>query len=223
MGTHRRHSRHSTENTGSCSGSLREAVKYAPTDARLHHNLSQALAAAQQDPAALAAINRAVELEPGNATYLRARGDVATWTGSYAVAIESFKQVLAVAPQDTDTLLGLARASSRDGKKDAAAARYRAYLKQRPQDKDVMLKYMALETGQGNTAAVQKYDALYRQRFGEGMDYWLRRDRTELSVMMLAKRVIDSPALLRKLKDPWPCRHELRSQVSAAIYRTMAA
>lgn len=50
-----------------------------------------------------------------------------------------------------------------------------------------------------------------------------RRDRAELSVMMLARRVIDSPALLRKLKDPWPCRHVLRSQVSAAINRAMAA
>lgn len=50
-----------------------------------------------------------------------------------------------------------------------------------------------------------------------------RRDRAELSVMMLAKRVIDSPALLRKLKDPWPCQHALRSQVSAAINRAVAA
>lgn len=50
-----------------------------------------------------------------------------------------------------------------------------------------------------------------------------RRDRAELSVMMLAKRVIDSPALLRKLKNPWPYRHVLRSQVSAAINRAMAA
>ena len=49
-----------------------------------------------------------------------------------------------------------------------------------------------------------------------------RKDRAELSVMMLAKRVIDSPTLLRKLKDPWPCRHLLRSQVSAAINRAMA-
>jgi hypothetical protein len=50
-----------------------------------------------------------------------------------------------------------------------------------------------------------------------------RRDRAELSVMMLEKRVIDSPELLRKLKDPWPCRHALRSQVSAAINRAMTA
>lgn len=50
-----------------------------------------------------------------------------------------------------------------------------------------------------------------------------RKERAELSVMMLAKRVIETPALLRKLKDPWSCRHTLRSQVSAAINRAMAA
>ena len=50
-----------------------------------------------------------------------------------------------------------------------------------------------------------------------------RKDRAELSVMMLAKRVIDSPMLLRKLKAPWPYWHVLRSQVSAAINRAVAA
>jgi len=50
-----------------------------------------------------------------------------------------------------------------------------------------------------------------------------RKDRAELSVMTLAKRVIESPALLGKLKAPWPCRHGLRSQVSAAITRAVAA
>jgi hypothetical protein len=41
-----------------------------------------------------------------------------------------------------------------------------------------------------------------------------RRARPELSVMTLARRVLDSPALLRTLKDPWPFRHALRSQVT---------
>lgn len=49
-----------------------------------------------------------------------------------------------------------------------------------------------------------------------------RKDRAELSVMMLAKRVIDSPMLLRKLKSAWPGWHVLRSQASAAINRAMA-
>lgn len=49
-----------------------------------------------------------------------------------------------------------------------------------------------------------------------------RKDRAELSVMMLAKRVIDSPTLLRKLKSAWPSWHVLRSQASTAINRAMA-
>jgi hypothetical protein len=49
-----------------------------------------------------------------------------------------------------------------------------------------------------------------------------RKDRAVLSVMMLAKRVIDSPEPLRKLKAPWPGWHVLRSQVSAAINRAVA-
>jgi len=50
-----------------------------------------------------------------------------------------------------------------------------------------------------------------------------RKDRAELSVMMLAKRVIDSPTLLRKLKGAWPGWQGLRSQVSAAINHAVAA
>lgn len=153
---------------------LQEAVKYAPKDARLYHKLSQAYAAAQEGPPALAAIKRAVELEPNNPTYLRARGDVATWTGDYALALDSFERVLATSPQDADALLGAARAAARSGKTDAAVPRYRAYLEQRPQDKDTMLEYMELEAERGNTQAVQEYDARYRQRFGESKEYWLR-------------------------------------------------
>jgi tetratricopeptide (TPR) repeat protein len=152
---------------------LIEAAKYAPKDARLQYKLSQAYAAAQNGPAALAAANRAVELEPGNVTYLRARGEVATWTGDYALALDSFERILANTPQDADALLGAARAGSRSGKKDAAVRRYRAYLEQRPQDKDVMLEYMEMEAERGNTQALQEYDALYRQRFGESREYWL--------------------------------------------------
>lgn len=153
---------------------LREAVKYAPTDARLHHKLSQAYAAALDGAGALNAINRAVELEPNNATFLRARGEVSTWTGDHALALDSFERVLATTPGDAEAILGAARAASLGGKKDASAPRYRAYLEQRPQDKDAMLEYMELEAERGNTQAVQEYDALYRQRFGESKDYWLR-------------------------------------------------
>lgn len=153
---------------------LREAVKYAPQDARLFHKLSQAYAATQDGPGALTAINRAIELEPKNLTYLRARGEIATWTSDYALARDSFERVLARSPHDADATLGAARAAARSGKQDAAVPRYRAYLALRPQDKEVMLEYMELEAERRQVAAVQEYDALYRQRFGESKQYWLR-------------------------------------------------
>ena len=184
---------------------MREAVKYAPMDARLHHKLSQAYAAIQQGPSALAAITRAVELEPGNLAYRRARGEIATWTGDYAVAIDSYERVLAAAPQDADALLGLARASARSGKKDAAVPRYRAYLEQRPQDKDAMLEYMELEAERGNTAVVQEYEALYRQRFGESKAYWLRM----ADIFALGNNPVASAAALKEATRLAPQDHAL--------------
>jgi tetratricopeptide (TPR) repeat protein len=152
---------------------LREAVKYAPDDARLYSKLSQACAATQDGPAALAAINRAIELAPGNVEYLRARGNIATWTNDYALAEKSFDAALAIAPNDVDSILGAARAASRSGNRDAAVPRYLAYMKLRPEDKTVMLEYMELEAERGNAKAVKEYDALYRQRFGTDPQYWL--------------------------------------------------
>lgn len=162
------------KNPAGAADALREAVRIARNDARLQHKLSQALAATQDGPGALAAINRAVELEPANATYLRARGVIATWTGDYALALASYERVLAGTPGDADAILGSARAAARSGQRDAAVPRYRAYLEQRPQDKDVMLEYMELEAERGNTQMVQATDVLYRQRFGESREYWLR-------------------------------------------------
>lgn len=209
---------------------LREAVKYAPMDARLHHKLSQAYAAAQEGPSALAAIARAVELEPGNLAYLRARGEIATWTGFYAVALDSFERVLAAAPQDADALLGAARASSRSGKKDAALPRYRAYLELRPDDKEVMLETMEVEAERGNIQAVQAYDVLYRQRFGESKEYWLRMadiyalgGNATASAAALKEATRFAPqdhALFYRLAQSYPSEKEAQ-QAAAAIERAV--
>jgi len=209
---------------------LREAVKYAPMDARLYHKLSQAYAAAQQGPGALAAIARAVELEPNNPTYLRARGELATWTGDYALALSSFERVLAATPQDAGAMLGAARASSRSGKKDAAVPRYRAYLEQHPQDKAVMLEYMELEAERGNTQAVQEYDALYRQRFGESKEYWLHMadvyalgNNPTASAAALKEATRLAPqdhALYHRLAQSYPSKEDA-AEAAAAIERAV--
>ena len=209
---------------------LREAVKYAPQDARLQHKLSQAYAAAQEGPAALAAIKRAVELEPNNATYLRARGEVATWTGDYALALDSFERILAASPQDADALLGAARASSRSGKKDAAVPRYRTYLEQRPQDMDVMMEYMEVQAERGNTQAVQEYDARYRERFGESKEYWLRMadiyalggnaPASSAALKEATRLAPQDHALFYRLAQSYPSEKEAK-EAAAAIERAV--
>jgi tetratricopeptide (TPR) repeat protein len=209
---------------------LREAVKYAPTDARLHYKLSQAYAAAQDGAGALKALNRAIELDPGNPIFLRARGDVATWTGDYALALESFERVLSIAPGDADARLGAARAASRGGQKDAAGAHYRAYLTQRPQDKDVMLEAMEFEAERGNTQTVQDYDAIYRQRFGESKEYWLRmadiyalgNDSAASSAALqeAARLAPDDHALFNRLAQSYPSEKDAR-KAAAAIERAV--
>ncbi|MDA8127583.1 MAG: tetratricopeptide repeat protein [Betaproteobacteria bacterium] len=173
---------------------LREATKYAPRDARLQYKLSQAYAAARKGPSAMAAIAQAVDLEPANPTYLRARGEIALWTGYFAVAANSYERVLAGAPKDADAMLGLARAEARGGKKDAAVPHYRSYLAQRPQEKDVMLEYMELEAERGDVKAVKEYDALYRKRFGASKEYWLRMS----NLYALANDSEDSSAALKE-------------------------
>lgn len=189
---------------------LQEAVKYAPRDARLYHKLSQAYAAAQKGPSALVAIGQAVELEPGNPVYLRARGEIALWTGDHSVAIDSFERVLANAPKDADALLGLARATSRSGRKNDAVPHYRAYLELRPQDKDATLEYMELEAERGNTAAVQEYDALYRQRFGADKAYWLRM----ADIYALGNNPAASAAALREATRLAPQDHALHYRLA---------
>ena len=218
------------KNPDGAAEALREAVKYAPMDARLYHKLSQAYAATQNGPGALAAIAQAVELDPGNPTYLRARGEIALWTSYYTVAADSFERVLATTPQDADALLGLARANSRGGKKDASVPRYRAYLEQRPDDKDVTLEYMELEAERGNTQAVQEYDARYRQRFGESKEYWLRmadiyalgNDATASSAALkeATRLAPQDHALFYRLAQSYPTEKE-GAAAAAAIERAV--
>lgn len=45
-----------------------------------------------------------------------------------------------------------------------------------------------------------------------------RKDRAEISVMTLARRLIADPALLRQLRDPWQHLRTLREQVANAIH-----
>lgn len=153
---------------------LRQAVRHAPSNARLQHKLSQAAAVAGQPEAALEAIERAVQLDPANLDYLRARATLAAWSGNHAVALESLERVLAATPEDAEARLNAARLAALASQPDVAAGHYRRYLVQRPEDRQALLDYMAFEAGRGNAEAVRAHDRAYRQRFGASKEYWLR-------------------------------------------------
>lgn len=209
---------------------LREAVKQAPNDARLYAKLSRAYAVVQDGPDALAAINRAVALEQNNAEYLSAQGQLATWNSDYAAALASYDNILARTPDDADALLGAARAAAQLGKLDIAVAHYRRYLGLRPEDKVAMMEYMETEASAGNTKAIQEYDALYRQRFGESKEYWLGMadiyaldgdDLASASALAQASRLAPNDAeLLFRLAQTYPTLKQADA-AKAAIERAV--
>jgi cellulose synthase operon protein C len=156
---------------------LREAVKYAPDDARLHHKLSQAYAVLQQGPAALAAVTRAVELEPGNLAYLRARADLAAWLGDYDTALDSHQRILAIAPDDAGARLGTARVHYWRSQLDASVRAYRDYLARQPDAAAAWIEYIVVITELGDYARAIELLEDYRQRFGDQAAYRKQKAR----------------------------------------------
>ena len=75
---------------------LRDAIAASPGDAELYARLSQTYASAEPGEAALHAIEAALALQPGRADYIRARATLATWTGDYRGARDSYLQLEAL-------------------------------------------------------------------------------------------------------------------------------
>ena len=217
-------------NPKAAADALEQAALLAPNDAKLYFELSQAHATAQQAKPALAAINRAVELEPKNLEYLRTRGVLATWNLDYATAEDSYSRVLALAPDDAEAKVGLARAGMRLGDKDRAAESYRAYLADHPQDKEAMMEYIELEAERANLPAIEEYGTIYRERFGEDLAYWLRmadiyglagNDRASAEAVHQATRFApNDPGLFFRLAETYPTVEDVK-YAAAAIDRAV--
>ncbi|MDR3391223.1 MAG: tetratricopeptide repeat protein [Sulfuriferula sp.] len=217
-------------NPKGAADALQQATQYASRDAKLYQRLSQTYAVAQDGKSALAAINRAVELEPNNIEYLRARGVLATWNSDYVMAGESYSRVLAIAPDDAAATLGLAHAYTQQGQADKSTRLYRAYLEKHPQDKDAMMEYMEDEASRGNIAAVKQYGEIYRQRFGESLEYWLHMsdiealagdDRASADAIGQATRFAPNDAnLFYRLSQTYPDLKDVKN-ASAAIERAV--
>src|SRR6185295_19139607 len=84
---------------------LHDAAVAGPVNAPLLSRLSQAYAVANRPKAALTAIEGALILEPQNAEYLRAGAILATWSGHYDRARDSYRQLARVQPLEPDVTL----------------------------------------------------------------------------------------------------------------------
>ncbi|MBI5460555.1 MAG: tetratricopeptide repeat protein [Gammaproteobacteria bacterium] len=191
---------------------LSEAVKHAPNDARLHAKLSQTHAVAQQAPAALVAIDRAVELDPDNATYLRARGEIAAWNGNHAVALDSYRRLLVIAPNDADARLGIARINHWRGDLAESERAYHTYLLQRPDAEAAWMEYIAVVTELGDYARALDMLEAHVRRFGDSSAARMQTAR----VLSWAQRPTRALALVESL-DP-----TLRDDYALGYTRTVA-
>ncbi|OZA30299.1 MAG: hypothetical protein B7X93_03715 [Hydrogenophilales bacterium 17-61-9] len=193
---------------------LREAVKHAPRDARLYAKLSRAHATAQQAPAAQAAIDRAVELEPGNAAYLRARAEIAAWNGDHAAAQDSYQRLLVIAPNDPEAQLGTARVHHWRGELAESERAYQAYLLQHPDAAAVWLESIVVVTELGDYARALDMLEIYGQRFGDSAAYRQQMAR----VLAWAERPTQSLDIVAKLAPTLADDYELGYTRTVALH-----
>ena len=146
---------------------LQRATRVLPANAMIFSKLSQAHAMAGQPAEALAAIEIAVSQAPDAEAYLRARATLATWTGDYPRARDSYRRIARINPDDVTVLVDYARVSAWDGATDEAAGLYRKYLKSKPEAADVWLELAKVESWRGNYAEANGLLEEHSARFGE--------------------------------------------------------
>lgn len=196
----------------SAAGALREAIRFAPNDARLHHKLAQALGAAQDGPGAAAASRRAVELAPDNIDYLRTRAEIAAWQGDYTAAFDSYERMLAITPGDTAARLGIARTQHWQGQLDASKTAYETLLAQAPDAAAPWSEYIGVLAELGDYARAMDALGNTRQRFGDSLAYRKQKAR----ILAWADRPAAALALVEQLAP------ELRDDYELGYTRTIA-
>ncbi len=132
----------------------------------LYFKLAQAHSLANQAEAAFQAVDKALAREPRNPEYLRARAQLANWTGRPRLAADSYRRLHLIAPADDDALLNLARSETWSGNLDDAIRHYRRYLAGHASEKSIWLECVNAQSWRGNFAAARSLLEHYRDMFG---------------------------------------------------------
>ncbi|HET7832313.1 MAG TPA: tetratricopeptide repeat protein [Gallionella sp.] len=212
-------------NPAAAADALEQATRHAPNDAKLWFRLSQAQGSAKRDAAALEAVKHAVALDPNNVEYLRAQAVLASSTKDFALSASSYAKVLELAPGDMATTLAAGRANVWKGDRDSARKYYQVYVKAQPQDKVALMEYIELEAERGDYPAALAAGELYRQRYGESLEYWLRmadlyalsgNDQASAEALQNATRFsANDPALFYRLAQAYPSLKDAKHAMAA--------
>lgn len=202
-----------TGNNHASADALAQAAQQAPEDAGVQFELAQSYASIEDAENALAAINRAVELEPNNLEYLRVRADLAAWNGDYGTALNSYERISALAPDDAGAMLGVARITYWRGETDKALRLYAAYLEIHPQIQIAWAEYIQLETENGNYATAIELLEQYRERFGETVTY----SKLKARALAWAERPTPSLAIVSVLQPELPDDYEVNYTRTIAL------
>lgn len=201
-------------NAAVAAEALSEAARITPADAAVHYKLSRAYAVADRPKDALLAINRALELEPQNAGYVKAKAALASWNGDYDAAAQSYKKLLSMNPEDYDALLNKARNDSWAGRLDVSASGYRKYLKKDPAFSEALLEYAKVQSWRGNYAASAELLVRYRKKFGQTPEY----EKQMAQVLSMGDRPEEALEILPWLLGKSPRDYELNYARTVAYH-----
>lgn len=108
-------------------------VEAAPNDPDAYEDLASAHAAKDEFPQAIAAAERAVELEQGDFTRVATLVSLQIQAGNDDAAVETLQEYTAENPQDSDAFLQLGQQAEQAGRTDLARLAYQSYLRLEPQ------------------------------------------------------------------------------------------
>lgn len=198
---------------------LREASQLAPNDASLQYKFSQACSVANQPEPALEAVQKAVQLEPGNIEYLKAQAQLANWNHRWDIAAESYSRIFSL-NQDDSLLLNLARARVWNHETDEAIRAYEEYLKRHPDESDVLKELNSLLTGQWEKAG-EVYKKLLSEN-PDSSDLWLKLSDVEAQSGNIQKAIDALKESVRLSPEDAPLQYRLSKAYSVTGRQDLA-
>jgi tetratricopeptide (TPR) repeat protein len=207
---------YSRDNYKDAAQAFLKAAELSPHDPTIYYQLYQSYFYPDTDESqqALEAIERAIELDPDNIEYLKAKAGLANWSGRADIAVETYKRIVEISPDDETALLDLARSQSWNNELDDSVKNYKLYLEKYPDDKEVLIEYASVEGWRGNYPTALSILEKYREKFGETDDYLKHKAR----ILAWAQRPTEAIELTLPLLEKDPQDYELHVTNTIAMH-----